>query len=371
MHRNEVIVRPLSERPVYYQDAPPRLGTPSYQLREQRPPLVVRGSPTKHGLQDMLVPSIEIASSDVVATSPRLDERHGAHSRFDHPQDPYPPPMVDRRMQSPARRQVIVIDDSPQAKRRRVVREDDSGHFRPIPSRDQNVYVTAPHAESHIMSASSVQPRDFLVTRSRLPSQSTQGLFRDMQPAEPIPIYDAPEPGFFTAHPGHLRRADVDFGSDQHESRHITRQLGTPKPLESASENVYRRPVDANHNMRMVERDRCIRHAGPDFRPGNNAQRPLSPSFPVFERSSRTYEMGPGPGPEVADQAFIHRFSQSRLEPPLPETRDGFIVLPERPQNFVGQGSISHGYEDQSTRSFQPVHPVRARSPARYIERPA
>ena len=369
MHRDEVIVRPLSERPVYYQDAPQRLGTPSYQLREKRPPLVVRGSPKRHGLQDMLVPSIETASSDVVTTSPRLNERHGVHGRFDHPQDSYQPQMVDRRMQSPPRRQVIVIDDSPQPKRRRVVREDDSSHLRPIPSRDHNFYTTAPHAESHIIPASSIQPRDFFVRRSRLPSQSTQGMFRDTQPAERIPIYDAPESGFFTAHPDHLR-ANSDFGSGGHrEDRHIARQLRPSKPLESASENVYRRPVDTNHNMMMGEPDRNIRQVDPDFRPGNNAQRSPSPSFHVSERISRSYEMGPAP--EVADQAFLHRFSQSRLELPLPEARDGFIILPERPhQSFVSRGIVPQRHEDKPNRAFQTVHPVRARSPARYIERP-
>lgn len=356
------------ERPTHHQNIP-RLGTPSYATREQAP-LVVRAPPVSNGLQDMLVPSIEKASSDAVYGSPRPD---GRHEVYDGQQEPYPRRVIECRRQSPAPRQVIVInDDTPQLKRRRVVYEDDAGHFRPVPSRDQDFYSTAPRADSHILPASSVQPRDFLVRRERLPSQSSQGLFRDVQPSltspvvgERIPIYDAPpESDYFTSLPDRHRRVEVGHGSIQRDGPPIKRQMDSPQPyIEKRGEISYtRRPV--NEDMR-VRHDRA-RQAQPEFSFRDSVQRPSSPAFPVSS-VSRPHETGPDP---VGYQAFLHNFSQSRLDPPLPRARDSFTVASERShQNSIAQANIPQRYGDRPAESFTTLRSAEARSPVQYVER--
>jgi hypothetical protein len=370
MDRNEVIARPQVERSVYYQDGP-RLGTPSQQAREQRLPLMVRGSPS-HGLQDLLVPSIETGSSDALVESSRTNMRREVYGDFD--QASYPRHVLERRRQSPAPHQIIMIDDIPQPKRRRVV-HDDSGSFRPLPFRDQTMCSTAPYAESHLIHASSIQPRDFLVQNPRDPVQLNQGLLRDTQQSltgpsgERIPIYDAPaESGYTAAIPSSLRRAEYAAGP-AHQREVPRRLMSPPRRLpDNVKEKIYlRRPVA--EGVRMVERGQVVRLKEPDFGPRNQAQRPSSPCFPVSSRVSRSYEMGPDP--IYTDQDFIHNFSQSRLDPPLSKTRGGMNMVRDRPhQNFDIQGNIPKRLEDEPVRSFATVRPAPARSPVQYGERP-
>ncbi|KAF4634974.1 hypothetical protein G7Y89_g3124 [Cudoniella acicularis] len=373
LHRNEVIVRPPFEQHIN-QDVPTRLGTPSQHTREQRPPQVVRASPQRHGLQDMLVPSIETASSDVIGPSVRLDEWRNINDSFNYRQESYPRPVVESRRPSPPRRQVIVLDDDdgPQLKRRRVVVEDDSGRFRPLPSRDYNVHAPVEAVDSHLLPPSSVQPRDFLNRRPAVLSESSQGMFRDTRSShfastERIPIYDAPEPGYLARPPERFRRADLD--ASQLDASTIIR-IASPAPHDQRSEPVFYRPlhegVNGSQSMRNSENDRGFRQMEPDYR-GAHAQRPPSPSFPVPSRVSRSYDLGPGRA--VIDQAFIHNFSQSRLDGPIPQSRDGYSVVQERSQNFGGPSNLSHGYQDHSARSYA-TPPARARSPAAYVERP-
>lgn len=107
--------RQLIERPVYCREGSSPRRTPTYVSREQKPPQVVRGSPSQ-GFKDMLVPSIETSSDG------SSERRNSSHVGFRH--EPYSRRLPERRMASPLPRQVIVIDDSPDVKRRRVVHED-------------------------------------------------------------------------------------------------------------------------------------------------------------------------------------------------------------------------------------------------------
>jgi hypothetical protein len=376
MDRNEVMVRPQAERSTYYQDAPPRIGTSSYQSREQRLPLMVRGTPPSQGLQDLLVPSIETGSSDALVESPRPELRREIYRGFD--QESYPRRAVERRRQSPAGHQVIVINDnSPQAKRRRVIEEDDFYHFRPVPSHNERVYSIAPHADSPLMPASSLQPRNFHTQNPRTPCQSSQDLLRDTQQSltgpsgERIPVYDAPvESGYLATTPSHFRRTEIGVSSGyQWEVPHTRGEMDFPRHLpDNVNENLYLRPPVAE-DLRMVGRGQAVRLKEPDFGPMNQGQRSSSSSFPVPYRVSRSYEMNHDP--VYTDQAFIHTFSQSRLGPPLPKARDGTNLPPERShQNFVSQDNIPQRFEDQSARSFTTVRPAQARSPVQYVERP-
>jgi hypothetical protein len=317
---------------------------------------MVRGPPS-HGLQDMLVPSIETGSSDALVEPSRPDMRREIYPDFD--QASYPRHVVERRRQSPEPHQVIVINDSPQPKRRRVV-HDDPGHFRPLPFRDHMVYSTAPHAESHLIPASSTQPRDFLAQNPRNPGQLSQGFVRDTQQSltrpsgERIPIYDVPAEASYNAAVPSRR---VDFGVGPGHQREVPRRLiNSPRPL--PDENLYlRRPAAED----AAER-------GHDFSPRNRTQR-QSPNFPISNRVSHSYGMGPEP--VYADQSSIHNFSESRFDPPLSRTRDGINLVPERPrQNFAGQGNIPQRFEDQPARTFTTVSHAQGRSPEQDGARP-
>lgn len=360
MDRGEVIARPPAERLAYYQGVSPRPSAPPQHTREQYPeehrlPLMVRRSPSR-GLQDMLVPSIETGSSDALVQPRRPDVRREIYPGLD--QASYPRHVVERRRQSPEPHQVIVINDSPQPKRRRVV-HDDPGHFRPLPFRDQVVYSTAPPPESHLIPASSTQHRDILAQNTRNPGQLSQGLVRDTQQSltrpsgERIPIYDAPADGYNPAVPS--RR--VDFGVGPGHQREVPRRVINPlRPL--PDENLYlRRPAAEEAPER-----------GHDFIPRNQTQR-RSPSFPVSNRVSRSYGMGPDP--VYADHSSIHNFSDSRFDPTPPRAKEGINVGPERPrQNFAGQGNIPVRFEDQSARSFTTIRHAQERSPEQDMARP-
>ena len=171
-------------------------------------------------------------------------------------QEAYPERDVEPSMHSPSQRQFIVInDDSPLLKRRREVYEDDAGRFRPRIPRDQDIYSIASRADSYSIPASSVESRDFLVRRDRLPSQSAQAFLRDVQPSmtnpvdeERLPIYDAPpDSAYFTLpYDRYRRRPEVACESIPRDGPYFKRQVESPEPyLENRSGSSYaRRPVN-------------------------------------------------------------------------------------------------------------------------------
>jgi hypothetical protein len=369
--RNEVKTRCQVERPTYYQDVPLRLGTPTQQAREYRLSPMVRRPPSR-GLQDVLVPSIETGSSDALIELSHPNMRRDIYDDFD--QASYPRRVVERRRQTPESHQVIMIsDDSPQPKRRRVV-HDDSGYFRPFTSRDQMAYSTAPHAESHLIPASSTQPRDSFVQSPRNPGQLSQGLLRDTRQSltnpfgDRIPIYDEPvESGYAAAIPP--RGAEFGIGSG-HQREVPSRQISPPRPSrDRAKESIYiRRPV--TEDARMAGREQVVRLKEPDLDLRNQTQRALSPCFPVSSRVSRSYEMG---GTSVyTGQPFMHNSSQSRLDPPpLSNQRDDINVVVERPRyNFPSQNNIPQRFEDLPVRSHTAFRHTQNRSPVQYVGRP-
>jgi len=323
------------------------------------------------------MPSIETSSSDVV--SPRFDERRNAQGGFSHLQDSYPRRMAEHRMQSPASRSMAVInDDGPPVKRRRMIHEDDSGRFRPLPPRDHSIYVAS--SDSHLTPTSSTHSGDFLTRRTGVSSsQLTQGLYRGNQPtfidpdtSERLPVYDAPESGYFSTHPSLLRRADEGALHVQQDENFSMRPMGIAQvPRDNASESLHaRRHVimpNRSEDLRMVERDGRDQKVEPDYHGGTHIPKPLSSEFLVSSNISRPYATSSSTG--MPDQDFVHSFSQSRLDPPLSRSRNGFTVLSERQQNFVSEGSLQ-SHENFSARSHATASSTRARSPVRYAEDP-
>lgn len=366
---DEVTVRPFIERPTHYQTTLQRSGTLSPSMQEQRLPPLVRGSPS-HGLQDMLVPSIETGSSDALVGSPRPAIRRDAYVVLE--QSSYPRPAVERRRHEPELRQVILIeDDSPHHKRRRVIQEDNSGRFRPLPSHEKRLPVPAPYTDSHLMPASSVHSRDFLVQHQRISSQPSQGLFRDNQPplADRIPIYDAQtEPGYPTPSSGPLRRVDVDFGSiHQQEMSHVARHNGFPNALPNNLVGMGEIRESVN-NMRVVEREHTVRRVESDLGHRSQIRQLPLPNFSAQSKDSRSYEMGPGP--VVADHTFSHNFSQSRTAPSLLRDGNGFSTSEHSYQNFVSPGSNdSQQYRDNSAGLPIDVRYRQERPQVQYMQR--
>ncbi len=357
--------------PPAYPQYIPRQGTASHVVREQPPAVAARASTSKHGLQDMLVPSIETASSDAVVDSPRPDRPHQVYRGR---QETCSQRVFERSMQSPQQRQVIVInDDSPELKRRRVIYEDDAGHFRPLPFRDHDHYPTAPRTASYSVPASSVQPRDFLVHHGRVPSQTSQALFGDVQPTlagpimgEQIPIYDAPpDPGYLTSLPDRHRRVEAGYGSIPREGAPIKRPLQSPEHfLEDGSESFYtRRPL--NGDMRVIE-NYARRRPHTEFNTRAMIQRPLSPTFPVSSRVSRSYEMG-----HVSEPTLLSDFSQSRPEPSYPSVRGDFATVSESSREIpIANNNNSLRFEGRPAETFTVLRAGETTRPARYVERP-
>ncbi|KAH7356828.1 hypothetical protein BKA65DRAFT_534611 [Rhexocercosporidium sp. MPI-PUGE-AT-0058] len=392
--RSEVNV-PHSERAVYYPDVPhqhhesPRnvpyqsvpqqfgaTGNSQYPTMGYQPPQVVRRSPVKHGLQDFLVPSIETVSSDV--SSPRIHEwngprAHDAHDAINRSR------VVGTRAQTPAAHQVIVIDDdSPHVKRRRLVRDDESGHFRPLPSRDHSVHVPASHSDSlTLRSSSTVQPvsaaSSSTLRYSRAPTQSTQGLLRNTEAfytdpltRERLPIYDAPEPGYVPKRPGEMDRGEGGFNTVQREDDSGLRPKRHSHPVDDL---YHRRPINMQSNSEMPAlntRGNGARHPESVFNPDHH-MRQFSPGFSTSHQPSRSFDISARSG--GPDQDFIQTFSQSRLDGPLLQSRDGFAAVSARSQQNVATPS-NIPYQDNQAGSYAPIISSRARSPIRYVERP-
>ncbi|KAG0646322.1 hypothetical protein D0Z07_8369 [Hyphodiscus hymeniophilus] len=353
--RDEITVRPQAARASFPHN-PPRHGPVFHAAKDQTPPVVVRAPPTKCDFQDMLVPSIETASSDAVVDSPHHEMHRGRG-------DAYLGHVIEHSLQSPLQRQVIVIDDdSPVHKRqRRMFYEDDVSLSRSIPSRDQGLHSRAPRPDSHLLPTSSVQQRDFLLAHERLPSQPTQGLLRNAQPPisgsivrDRLTVYDAPpESMYFTLPYDRYRRGEDYHGPVQREDR-----PDSQSHLEHRGEGSYnRQPV--NGDLRMVEH---IRGRQVNIESGfrDHVQRPLP--LALSDQSSRPYETG-------RDIAVPSSSSQFRVEAPLYRTRDGFVAVPENPrQDHVFQSNTPLRLEDRPP-TFTTLRTGEARSPVQYIER--
>jgi len=368
--RNEVTVGPLTERPMYYQNPSQGVGIPSLSNREHRLPPLARVSPG-HSLQDMLVPSVETGSSDALAASP-----HPMMRRDNFEQDSRSRLMVEDRRHSPsaARDVIIVEDDSPHYKRRRV-QEDDSGHFRPLPFQGQRLYIAASSADSHLIPLSSVGNRNSLVPQSRMPSQSrlpshlNPGVYRE-RPAESAehsmeyrsPIYHAPsESVYFTPGSSNIRRADIRSG-DNREAFYSMRYMSPPQPPRNTMGPDNIRAI----NDVRIEREVIPRQIDLDYsqRDGHTKQLPL-PRFLTEDRAFRSRE----PGSDVADQTFIQKFSQSRIDHSLSRTTEEFRPVENSYPTFVSprNSTPAQRYEDSFTRLSPSMHPGQER----YLGRPA
>lgn len=343
-----------------------------YSGMENQPPQVVRRSPVKHGLQDYLVPSIETASSDV--SSPRIHEWSGPRG-----QDVNHSRVVGPRTHTPAPHQVIVInDDSPQVKRRRMIREDDSGHFRPLPSRDHSFHVPASHSDSLTLKSSSfvqteVRDSSPIVRHSGAPTQATQGLLRDTEAfytdpltGERLPVYDAPEPGYMPKHSGSMTRGEGRFSADQREDSYRMRPMGHPEAHDGIH---HRRPIHIQNGSEISDlnaRSSNARHPESVYN-SEHQMRHTSPAISSSYQPSRSFGMSSKSG--GPDQNFVQSFSQSRLDGPS-YSRDGFSAVPTRPQqNVASHGNLPYHQEIQAG-SYLPSVSSRARSPIRYVEKP-
>jgi hypothetical protein len=330
----------------------------------------VRGSPLKRGPEDMPLPSIESTSSNT--TTPRTDERHSAHETFNHSQDVHPRRVVEPRLQTPAAREVIVInDDTPPIKRRRMVYEDDSASFRPVPSRDHGPYISAPHSASHLISAPSAPSEDFIVQRPAASSYSAQGLVRrepefytDPVTAERLPVYDAPAPVYLAQRSENTRRMEVERIPVRNVEDRTERAAYSQEYRDNMIVASARNPTSLRNREGFQEVDRDYVRQVQSYHNGARAVKPLSPEYPVSQQSRSYYGFPDSNGP---DREFIHSFSQSRLDGPTSQARDGFTVISERSrQNVLEHGNESR-YEDYSNRSDIPEMVPRARSPPRYI----
>ncbi|KAG9235466.1 hypothetical protein BJ875DRAFT_270317 [Amylocarpus encephaloides] len=369
MHRSEVIVRPQSDPRVNPRDQP-QYGILPHSTRDQRPPQVVRGSPERHGLKDMLVPSIEITASEPMRHVP-AEERRNAYESFDHSYESHVRPVIETRRRSPPRRQVITIDgDSPQLKRRRTFYENDSGQFRPLPGRDHSV-ISAPHADSHLLSSLYAQPGYSSARRPTVQNDVRQGLSGSTScpssyraTKERVPIYDTP---------GQFRRTE-NFDPRQSSSATVIRHIAPVRPFvdyNRRSEISSYRPVHEDrievHSTRLDGNDHGLGSVNQDTQ-NTYPRRPLSPSVHASNRVSRSHDVHPSG--IFGDQAFVHNFSQSRLNGSV-HVRDGYNAVPERSRQMQdAAGGDSRGNEDRAARSYSTHPPARTRSPAGYMERP-
>lgn len=371
MHRNEMALTSQTEPQAYRRGNQPYHNSGPYPPMEQRPSQVVRGSPQKPGFQDMLLPSIESPSSDGMISQTRIDEQRNIPHRFDRPRESYSRMAVDSRRISPPRRQVIVIDDdSPYVKRQRLVREDDPGHFRPVPSRDYTVRAMSPQPHSHFIRTASFQQEDFPDRRPIIHSESGKGFLgadrHSYHATGSISIYDAPESDILARLPAHYKR-DVTEAGHRGEPR-IIRRLRSPTPArEYVGEPIHLRQAQTHkdgrniQHMRMSEESHGTRYVEADHR----IIVPRSPTFHVSQTTSRPYDMGPRPA--FFEQDLPPEMPQSRFVDPVSRPRDDFIIS-ERPHSSFERENV-RSYENPLSRPVSNIPQTRARSPARYEER--
>ncbi|PBP21326.1 hypothetical protein BUE80_DR007903 [Diplocarpon rosae] len=357
-------------RPAYCQDFPRRSDATEHQdVRQQygtmvnspykttgaQPPQVVRRSPVKHGLQDLLVQSIETVQSDISST--RRDEWHGPVVRDGFNQSR----VISHRTQSPAPRQVIVInDDSPQVKRRRLVRENDSSHFRPFPARENSTFAPPSHSDSLTLKSSSSVRNGFydsnaLGRHPRLEStqgmslSDTQSFYTDPTTGERLPIYDAPEDSRYETHPGPLGRSD---GGPVPFEREATLAMRQVVHSQLPHGDIYRRRPLGTHNSSKLPDlgDGGIRQ--PAFECATqNQKKSIFQELSVSHQPSRSYNSAPNFG--SPDHAFIQSFSNSTIDGSLRPSKNGFNTAPSRvSQSHICRENLAH--MESSVRSSTP-----------------
>lgn len=303
----------------------------------------------------MLVPSIEsIPTEDHLAIPPHQpNSSYDPHNRFDQNRVLSRRP-VEYRRESP---QVITIDDdSPKVKRQRLLENGDPGYSRRIQPLSPSVGVHNEAPPHPSISGMDGQPRPHGFS-----SRSDQGLLHgttqmSMQNSF-IPRQDIPY-------------RHTDNGVVIHHSNHIDNgdrfDLGPGRETAPRGEHNYERKVLSNNilsqahpadrvGLRVVERDQ-ISGRESDFDSRERTTRPMPTGFSIPSRFPRD-EMHTTP--DIADQTFIDRFSQSRLESVVPDARrDGFIVLPQRShRTLVAQHNPPRPYiEDSTSFSAAPEH---------------
>ncbi|PBP20427.1 hypothetical protein BUE80_DR008838 [Diplocarpon rosae] len=380
--RNEVNAHSTA-RPAHCKDFPRRADATAHQdVRQQygamvnspyttgaQPPQVVRWSPVKRGLQDLLVPSIETVPSDVSSTG--RDEWHGPVVR----DGLNPSRVISHRTQSPAPRQVIVIDDdSPQVKRRRLVRENDSGHFRPFSARENSTFAPPSHSDSMTLKSSPSVRNGFydpnaMVRHPRLEStqgmslSNTQSFYTDPTTGERLPIYDAPEESRFETHPGYPGRSDGGPVPVERESHLAMRQVAHSQTF---YDDIYRRRLLNTHNSSKLPElgDGGVRQ--PAFEcASQNQKKSIFQGLSVSHEPSRSYDSAPALG--GPDHAFIQKFSNSTIDGSLRPSKDGFNTAPARaPHSNICRENLPH--MESSVRSSTP--PGQGRSIVRCVEGP-
>lgn len=322
--------------------------------REPRSQGVVRGSPTRSGFQDLLALSIE-TQNDSINVSPRLDR--GTVRDLGH-QESYPRHVVEGSRLTPRPREVILIDDddnddSPYSKRRRVI-EDGYGRFRPYPSRVQNAHATPNLPCVDADRRSVALPRYNEGLSQNLPLASSRPIL-----SERVPIYDAPDSRPYEMHSSLSRREDERLSYQQPVS-YSRREMAAPRPYLTNSDETYNPQRVANDSMRVAKRDQFVRREQVEPSQRYYLQRPASPDMHDPRRISHP-QIVDGP----ADQAFIQRFSQSGLEPPLSRPQDGPVSYQRFAPSIHRQGES----QDQAARPFTVMRPVQSRSPVRYLDR--
>ncbi|RFU26043.1 hypothetical protein B7463_g10293, partial [Scytalidium lignicola] len=364
IRRNEVNIHPLTEHHVQYRDETTHSGTTPYMIRDQERPhsAVFRRPSPRHGLQDMLVPSIE---SPAISSAPALPPRRAdspkePYIRYEHPVMPPRRQVFQTRRESPSPQVIVISDDSPKVKRQRLLYEDDTGHFKPVQNFNSNSSFIGVHHE--VPSKSSMSLMETQAQRQAFPPSSNQGLFHDSQTSMStsfVPMQDSryhhSGSGVMPRHLDQIDGAEHNFGLSPKGEAPPRRGQSYQRVISNDHEHLYSPSTD-NANLRVIERGEMPRRGQFDFQLSEHTARPISPAFPVSSRVSRSHEMRTGPA--VADQTFIHRFSQSRLGSTVPEAReDSFIVLPQKShRNFV-QHVDPRSYVEQSTRLSTALDP--------------
>lgn len=357
VHRSQVTMNTQHDRPVYHSYTQSRSGTTSYLVNDN-PSQVVRGSPIRHGPQDIPLPSVE--TSTMGLSSSATDSRGLQHNGFSQLHEPHSRRVVEQRLLSPVQRQLIVIDDdSPPVKRRRVARED-IAHFGSASSHDHKFYVSnTARSDSYVISGSFAEERDFLVRRPVL-SSSAQGLSRtiyiDPETAEELPIIDEHDIGRYGRHAAHARLSDDRHGPRVPNANSGMQRVEPPQKYIDLTREIM--PAQRAVAQPAYVRDRTVQ------REDNFGTRQPSPR----SRQYQPVNLRP-PG---ADQDSIQTFSHSRIDGSASNAANGFVILSERSQRSTGLGEVRTGrqYENASATHVQDGNCVRARSPVRYMEGP-
>lgn len=319
------------------------------------------------------MPSIETGSSDALVGSLRRTIQRDVYGDLE--QSSYPQFAVESRRHNPELRQGMSTEDSSHHKRFRKLHEDDLGRSRILPYHEQRLFVPASQADSHLMSASSVHPRNSFVEPPRM-SQPGQGLFRVRQPplAELVPEYRMPmydavvDSGFSPPSSSHPRRSATSSGIVQQRNlSHISRQkVSTKAAPDNAVDMRYSyRPIA---DIRTIEHEKTVRHVDLNLcQRGQIRQFPL-PNFSAANTFSHSNEIGLGS--VTSNQAFNRNSSQSRADPCLLQDGEGSRFSARSYRNVASPSGVSsQQYEDTSSRLSTGVRHKQAQSEVRYVQR--